>query len=446
MMRMEAGRSIPKYDILAVDNKIGCFQVKSQSGNDTYNLNFGDHSSMPHCDCADWRNNYLPCKHFISIFWFYSNWGWGKLPSEYKDSPLLCLDWEITQNQSSCQQENAPILQDDIIADEDFTPNATTVDENSSEETSDLDVLELPRKKHSARSEAAKVREVLNEIRSLSFLVDDPKAISDLLTTMQKAKEEFRRHTQLEEGLDLEVEKVQKQAKVSKVKESKSEREVKENSTHPLPTNKSKHKYSGRTGEVAGMMKKMYKVSKGINDLFTEDEDNWKEELGHEKKEIRQMEVDPEDQCISKAEEEDDVIFVREDIGISAKQKQRKLHAEDISIIKNGQMLTDNAINIAQNILHEQYPMTGGLEDTVLGPCLNFSVATGEFVQVLHDGALHWICVSNIGCKEPGSVNVYDSLNMGHIALQIQKQVASMLFHGGPVIKFDIQPVQQQEN
>jgi hypothetical protein len=70
-------------------------------------------------------------------------------------------------------------------------------------------------------------------------------------------------------------------------------------------------------------------------------------------------------------------------------------------------------------ILHNQNPLIGGgLEDTVLGPCFNFSIARGEFVQVLHDGALHWVCVSNVGCKEASSVNVYDSLKQENIAYQ----------------------------
>ena len=100
-------------------------------------------------------------------------------------------------------------------------------------------------------------------------------------------------------------------------------------------------------------------------------------------------------------------------------------------------MLTDNAINIVQNILHHKYPLIDGLENTVLVPCLNFSVARGKFV---------WICVSNVCCTEPGSVNVYDSLNKGNIALHIKKQVASMLFHPHARIKFHVKEVKQQEN
>ena len=80
---------------------------------------------------------------------------------------------------------------------------------------------------------------------------------------------------------------------------------------------------------------------------------------------------------------------MEESVGCTPKRKKRTLEKDDVSSIKNGEMLTDNAINIAQNILHHQYPLTGGLKDTVLGPCLNFSVARVEFVQILHDESLH---------------------------------------------------------
>ena len=34
---------------------------------------------------------------------------------------------------------------------------------------------------------------------------------------------------------------------------------------------------------------------------------------------------------------------------------------------------------------------------------------TSEFVQILHTGRSHWVCVSSINCL-PGIVNLYDSL------------------------------------
>ena len=63
-------------------------------------------------------------------------------------------------------------------------------------------------------------------------------------------------------------------------------------------------------------------------------------------------------------EENDEVIFLKAALGKAAKRKL--LGTQDIAIIKNGKMLTDNAINIAQNILHNQYPGTSQLGGGVM--------------------------------------------------------------------------------
>ena len=58
---------------------------------------------------------------------------------------------------------------------------------------------------------------------------------------------------------------------------------------------------------------------------------------------------------------------------------------DEFNIIKTGQMLTDTSTNVAKNFLHNQFPYVDGLEDTVLGPTFQFSIAGGEFGLVLHD-------------------------------------------------------------
>ena len=451
MKRLEARRSISRCDILMLNNENGCFQIKSQSKNQTYNVNFGSDAKMPHCDCLDWRNNYLPCKHFLSIFFHFPKWNWERLPTQYKDSPLLTLDSHLAQPfQSNDENRMGSLAEDETLAD-----NRHHLPENQKEGK----ILPLQAKKLSAKSEGAKVRELINQIRSLTFLVDDTQAMNTLYLTLKDAMEEFKKHTISEDGIDLEVKPT---AKVKPEKcnnlyhkcDINQRHDVKNGAVHPLPSSKTKHKYSGRVGEVAATMKKMYKVSTSVNDLFTDENDQDRiASKSRNEREVEQMDVDlatkvsPGSSNIDdSASQPSDVEFVEESVGCAPKRKKRTLEKDDVSSIKNGEMLTDNAINIAQNILHHQYPLIGGLEDTVLGPCLNFSVARGKFVQILHDGSLHWVCVSNVGCTEPGSVNVYDSLNKGNIALHIKKQVASMLFHSHAMIKFHVKEVQQQEN
>ena len=68
-------------------------------------------------------------------------------------------------------------------------------------------------------------------------------------------------------------------------------------------------------------------------------------------------------------------------------------------------MLNDSFIIVillykVQSILHKQYPDIGGLQDTKLGEILNLNVYQNQpFIQVLHDGNIHWVAVSTMMLK-----------------------------------------------
>ena len=102
----------------------------------------------------------------------------------------------------------------------------------------------------------------------------------------------------------------------------------------------------------------------------------------------------------------------------SPKRRRQNLDRADVKLIKNGEMLNDAIINKAQTLLHEQFPGVGCLEETTLGPVRIFFIQKGEFVQVLHDGSIHWVCISNIGCKEH-EVNYYDSLSGSSVSWSV---------------------------
>ena len=68
-----------------------------------------------------------------------------------------------------------------------------------------------------------------------------------------------------------------------------------------------------------------------------------------------------------------------------------------------------------------------GLQEPILGQKMFFAVAAGDFVQILHDGNLHWITVSNIHCESNrDTVDVYDSL-YSTIPMNIKMQIASLM-------------------
>ena len=121
------------------------------------------------------------------------------------------------------------------------------------------------------------------------------------------------------------------------------------------------------------------------------------------------------------------------------------LEPEDSAISKTA-MLTDKHIQMAQELLHRQFPHIEGLMSPSISTVQQFPVMRQEFVPVLHTGGLHWVTVSTIGCKGNNKVNLYDSLYHG-ISPQTEEQIESLLFvDNAEHIEVSIPPVVQQTN
>ena len=95
-----------------------------------------------------------------------------------------------------------------------------------------------------------------------------------------------------------------------------------------------------------------------------------------------------------------------------------KLNQEDADIIRKNAMLTDHQIQMAQELLHRQFPYIEGLLSPTIGKAKQFPVLWNNFIQVLHIGGMHWVCVSNIGCIHNNQVKLYDSLQWNRAIYQ----------------------------
>ena len=85
-----------------------------------------------------------------------------------------------------------------------------------------------------------------------------------------------------------------------------------------------------------------------------------------------------------------------------------------------------------------------GFQWPTLGRCRNFNIVFGEFIQFLHTGNSHWVCVSSVGCL-PGIVNLYDSLYHNIIEEEVEAQVVDLV--GEEHLKgIAVVSVQQQPN
>ena len=114
--------------------------------------------------------------------------------------------------------------------------------------------------------------------------------------------------------------------------------------------------------------------------------------------------------------------------------------------IETGQMLDDQVILAAQNILKIQFPEINGLQPSVL--CqgdITFEACPKDMVQILFKGSLkcgHWLTISTLNLK-PGYVNVYDSLNL-ELDLDVTKQICTILRHESTYVTANKVPIQQQ--
>ena len=77
----------------------------------------------------------------------------------------------------------------------------------------------------------------------------------------------------------------------------------------------------------------------------------------------------------------------------------RNLDEQDYQLIISPHGWLDGTIiHSAQVLLQKINPLIEGFQRPTFGPVRNVSVVSGEFVQLLHTGQHHWVCVSSVGC------------------------------------------------
>jgi len=113
----------------------------------------------------------------------------------------------------------------------------------------------------------------------------------------------------------------------------------------------------------------------------------------------------------SSSDSEDEIYITKETTGTVNKfSALANLEDSDYNIIKDpSRWLTCDIVQAAQVLLQEVNPLLEGLQRSTLGRVRNFDVVSGEFLQILHTGSDHWVCICSIGCL-PGKVHLYDSL------------------------------------
>ena len=73
----------------------------------------------------------------------------------------------------------------------------------------------------------------------------------------------------------------------------------------------------------------------------------------------------------------------------------------DLHDLSENRMLNDTVMKVIQNMIRMAYPGVVGLEETIFGEFKRFSVHKDTpFVQILYNGAKHWVAISSYGCEQ----------------------------------------------
>ena len=119
----------------------------------------GSDEQFPSCECVDFKQHYLPCKHIFAIFKVIPGYSWNSLPACFTNSPLFSLDVSVYSEDEKqnleCNICVSPAHENDVVANDQMSDNEVP----QLETTEDSTDPELPSSKaaHITLSPAVKV-------------------------------------------------------------------------------------------------------------------------------------------------------------------------------------------------------------------------------------------------------------------------------------------------
>ena len=252
----------PPAHITVVDDVYGKFKVRSQDDSSKfYTLSFGSVSGdPPSCDCYDWERHRLPCKHFFAIFKNYPLWSFQKLPKSYTESQFLTVDRVGIKSviETSPIDEDSPFHPDNPLEPtEALEENENQATKNDTNVTPTL-VAELKRKPSSHRTEAARCRERLGQIKNLTYVAEgweNANVLNEVKVKLDECHKLLTDASPKENNLVLEVPAIEKTAPCTCKTNSKSHPTK---PFKPIPQPLKKNPWTGRSGERAAILKRSY--------------------------------------------------------------------------------------------------------------------------------------------------------------------------------------------
>ena len=215
---------------------------------------------LPSCECADWQQNYLPCKHILAVIQSSkTSLGWEDMPLEYRESPHISLDVDILFKPIDYQQPTqSEKIQNPVLN----VPLPTTTP------TASLSA-EIPKKVYPKRTNVTGCCDLLARIKDLTHECTNAEVLNTLeqsLKTVLKDLEGVKvplvlfylQIPQWEVYQQISLEKKQKK-KCSKTKCCYEKVKV--------GTKKKQHLYNNRVGQKAQNMKKFFKTKMSLEEM-----------------------------------------------------------------------------------------------------------------------------------------------------------------------------------
>ena len=167
------------------------FSVKNLQNNvKSYKVILKNENGFPSCGCEDWKRTILPYKHMFALFNGKTGLNWNAFRESYRNSPFFSLDI-IKSNNTETSASGA--VSDLSMEDEIY------------EENNHVNFNPLQKKQYSKKSKASMCRELLKQIRSLTFLIQDNNVFDKLEEDLRDILEDLKLNAPTENGLVKET-------------------------------------------------------------------------------------------------------------------------------------------------------------------------------------------------------------------------------------------------
>ena len=485
--RITSSYEIANDDITVDSYKEGEFLVNCRRSDVEYKVHFGNNENLPHCECEDWARTMLPCKHFVAIMRDFKEWNWSRFPESYRSSPYLTLDATVNPSAEAIPSTEAIATKS---GEPEGEPDTTTVSV-SVLDSSQFQELTAP--KISTKSKSGACRELLNDINNLAYQISDDDVINRLSNSLQAVLTEIKLEFVDDDVVILEDPPIDSKVAVKSEEKpkgsSESPKKTKRASSSASPEQENENGEAEESGEPARKMAKTdsapaacsqgagavsYSGSETIEEPVLEEMNhmeilnidyyrslnaNTNEEGTPEKNANAKENGDAEGEALDESEEPrgDPALYKtlemegkkEGEIAVVDTKTPSSLPKHEARLVQRNEMLTVDSINLAQSLLRDACPHLKGFQNVARGAVQAFEPVSGDFIQILHDGNLHWVCTSNVsfaGGKDPAAVAMFDSMNQGYVAKFTKQQLASFLCIQNAEMKLIMKSVQQQAN